>query len=176
MPWVRLDDTFPEHPKVEQVGPLAGWLHVCALCYCNRNLTDGFIPAARVPKLADIPKPSTHVRQLIRAGMWLETEGGYQIHDFLKYQPSKAKVEAEREAAKERMAAIRAAKKGQDASDDSDPFMECSAEVLPMFGRTSPERSPELRLPRPVPSASSKTPPIALAFVRAPFGVAGGFA
>ena len=48
----RLDDGFPEHPKVQQVGGDAAWLHVCALAYCNRNLTDGFIAAQVVGRRA----------------------------------------------------------------------------------------------------------------------------
>lgn len=157
MPWVKLDDTFPEHPKVEMAGPMAGWLHVCALCYCNRNLTDGFIPSARVPKLAaDLPNVKRLVSALLDAGLWLEEDGGYRIHNYLEFQPSKAKVEAEREEARKRMAAARAAKKAK-AGDD--PFDDGSGEVLEMFGRTRPERSAELRSTRPDPSASAKSPP-----------------
>jgi hypothetical protein len=48
MPWVRLDEHFGEHPKVLAAGPLAGWLYVMGLGYCNRNLTDGLIPRAMV--------------------------------------------------------------------------------------------------------------------------------
>ena len=150
MTWVKLDDTFPEHPKVEEVGPLAGWLHVCALCYCNRNLTDGFIPSARVARLADISNVKRHVTALLRVGMWLEDDGGYRIHNFLEYQPSKAKVEADREAARKRMAALRAGSKDKDNNPDT--FADGSAEVIQMFGRTSPERSGEVHRPRPDPS------------------------
>jgi len=44
MPWVRLDDHFDENPKIASVGPLGLALWVTGLAYCNRNLTDGFIP------------------------------------------------------------------------------------------------------------------------------------
>lgn len=156
MPWVKIDDGFAEHPKVEEVGPMAGFLHVAALCYCNRNLTDGFVPSARVPKLADIPSVQKHVKALVRVGMWLEEDGGYRLHDYLEYQPSKAKVEAEREDAKKRMAALRAAKKSKGQSDPGpDPFDDDSDEVLDMFGRTDPERSGEVRSTRPHPADSS---------------------
>lgn len=127
MAWVRLDDGFAEHPKVEEVGPLAGFLHIAALCYCNRNLTDGFIPASRVTKLADVPAVRKHAQALVRVGMWLEVDGGYQVHDYLEYQPSKAKVEAEREAARKRMAEARAKKKQEndgrtEPEPDGGPF------------------------------------------------------
>lgn len=53
--WVRVDEHFPEHPKVLKAGAILGgpdgcgrvvavWLE--ALCYSNRYLTDGFIPEA----------------------------------------------------------------------------------------------------------------------------------
>jgi hypothetical protein len=113
--WVRLDDEFSEHPKVAALGdlaPLAGWLHVCALCYCNRHLTDGFLPAGKLYTLASFrhlgvetggPKDTAghehgiQIEELVAAllgvGMWDEASGGYQIHDYLDYQPSKAEYE-----------------------------------------------------------------------------------
>ena len=44
MPWVRVDDHFNEHPKLAKVGPLGWGIWLAGLAYCNRNLTDGFIP------------------------------------------------------------------------------------------------------------------------------------
>ena len=117
MVWVKLDDQFTENPKVVQAGPLAGWLHVCGLVYCGRNLTDGFIPAVMVPRLATFDhigittggmagmfefghdiEHAELVDQLIAVGLWEETDGGYVIHDYLDYNPSKADVLAERQA------------------------------------------------------------------------------
>lgn len=46
MAWVKLDDHFADHPKMAAAGPLAMLLHVKALCYCARYLTDGFVPDA----------------------------------------------------------------------------------------------------------------------------------
>ena len=108
MAWVKLDDTFPEHPKVLAAGPLAGWLHVCAIAYCNRNLTDGHVPGAVARRLADVPSPQRHIDALVDQGLWLEDGPDYLLHDYLEYQPSKAKVLEERERARKRMAASRA--------------------------------------------------------------------
>lgn len=103
MTWVRLDEEFPDHPKVAAAGPLASWLHVCALAYCNRYLTDGFVPVGQVPKLADFSefpriKPIDLATRLVLASMWEREPGGFRIHDFEKYQPTKAQIEAERAA------------------------------------------------------------------------------
>jgi len=122
MPWVRLDDQFADHPKVVQAGPLAGWLHICALTYCARYLTDGFIPQAIVPRLADftgigiVDVNGGHaafghdvtvqelVDRLVDVGLWDVVDGGYMIHDYLDYNPSKEEVMAERDIARRRRA------------------------------------------------------------------------
>jgi len=117
MVWVKLDDQFTEHPKVIMAGPLAGWLHVCGLVYCGRNLTDGFIPSPMVPRLATFEhigittggmagmfefghdiETQELADVLVDCGLWEEAEGGYMIHDYLEYNPSKAEVLAERKA------------------------------------------------------------------------------
>jgi hypothetical protein len=102
MPWVRLDDGYPEHPKVDQVGPLAAWLNVCAWAYCARNLTDGFVPGAQVSRLANVKQPDKLSQKLVAARLWECVEGGYQVHDYLAYNPSRAQVMKERDKASER--------------------------------------------------------------------------
>lgn len=44
MPWIKVDDHYDEHQKLADVGPLGQALWLAGLAYCNRNLTDGFIP------------------------------------------------------------------------------------------------------------------------------------
>jgi hypothetical protein len=51
MPWVRFDDLFTEHPKIAELGGFGIALQVAAVTYCNRNLTDGFVPRSVVPWL-----------------------------------------------------------------------------------------------------------------------------
>lgn len=94
MAWVKLDEKFPDHPKVSAAGPLASWLYVCGVAYCNRMLTDGFIPAAQVRRLADVDNSDELAARLVTAGLWEETDDGFQIHDYLDYQPSRKHVEA----------------------------------------------------------------------------------
>jgi hypothetical protein len=102
--WVKLDDHFPEHPKVAHVGMVGMALQVAALCYSARNLTDGHIPAVMVPKLTGMtPKQSkTLAARMVEAGLWdLETGVGgleYVIHDYLEYNPSRASVLQKRDA------------------------------------------------------------------------------
>jgi hypothetical protein len=95
MTWVKLDDQFSDHPKIEAAGPLAAWLFVCGLCYCSKHLTDGFIPATKAARLADVPTSRKHIDRLVALGLWAEVEDGYRIRDYLDYQPS---AEKKREA------------------------------------------------------------------------------
>ena len=122
MTWVRIDEEFAQHPKIMQAGPLAMAMQVAALCYSNRNLTDGFIPWSVSRTLlsweflgAQESKGSKRFRvavvsgmsgddvtsdfvieQLMAAEIWEEVAGGYQIHDFEDYQPTKEQVLKER--------------------------------------------------------------------------------
>ncbi len=108
MTWLKLDDTFPENPKVLEAGPLAGWLYLCGLAYCARNLTDGLIPKAAVSRLMDAEMDAaTLATRLVESGLW-ETDGkSYKVHDYLIHQRSKAQIEHDRTTAAERQALAR---------------------------------------------------------------------
>lgn len=122
MSWLRIDDHFADHPKLLRAGPIAGWLHLAGLCYSARHLTDGFLPIEAVGTLATFNGVSITgngqlfsepvrvitmdlVETLVRVGLWeVWRDGdmflGYRIHDYLKYNPSRAEVEGERESKK----------------------------------------------------------------------------
>lgn len=103
MTWVKIDDQFTDHPKIVEAGPLAAWLYVCSLTYASRYLTDGFIPDPQVRRLADLKNVATLVQKLVDTGLWDRVANGYNVHDYLDYNPTAERVKAEREAAKERM-------------------------------------------------------------------------
>ena len=58
MPWVRFDDLFPENRKVRRLPDPAYRLHVEAIFWCARNLTDGFIPADELPDVSNVRSPA----------------------------------------------------------------------------------------------------------------------
>lgn len=129
MSWVRIDDNMADHPKVIGLGdlaPLALALQVRALCWCSRYLTDGKLPAEAIPRLLGgfAALCSREVRAkfatggnadeldwptiMVQAGLWeVAPNGGYLIHDYLEYNPTRAEVLAGREAARERMKVAR---------------------------------------------------------------------
>jgi hypothetical protein len=99
MTWIKLDDAFDQHPKLLEVGPVAAWVFVRSLCYSGRNLTDGLITRAVARELAGSgPKAQRAVSALVAARLWEMTTGGYAIHDYLDYQPSRSDVEKLRRA------------------------------------------------------------------------------
>jgi len=106
MGWVRLEDTFCEHPKVETLADLPFRLHVKAICYANRNLTDGFIPAVAAAAMGG-PRHKSATNALIAAGLWELARGGFRIHDYLDFQFSRDEVMAMRRS-QERAGKVRA--------------------------------------------------------------------
>ncbi len=103
MSWVKIDDQFPEHPKLMAVGLEGQGLQIAALCYCARQLTDGFIPAAALPLLTGLgPKASTTwTERMVAAGLWEPIANGmangWQIHDYLQYNPARKDVLEQRQ-------------------------------------------------------------------------------
>lgn len=87
--YVKIDDSIDEHPKLLEVGPLAAWAYISSITYCNRNLTDGFVPAQKGAILAGSDQTSD---KLVSAGLWEAVEGGYRVRDYLGHQRSKAEI------------------------------------------------------------------------------------
>lgn len=110
MAWVKIDDQFASHPKILKAGPAAAWLYVCGLTYCNRYLTDGFIPAEAVRLLTDLKNPGKEAAKLVNAGLWEIADGGYIVHDYLDWNPSAEQIRSERRAARQRMERLRSAR------------------------------------------------------------------
>ncbi len=102
MTWVKLDDGFALHRKAARIGSDGVTLFVALLCYCARNLTDGHVPEGDLVVAWPWPglKVEKVVSTLISAGLVEKTEGGYQVHDYLDWQPSRSEILAKREAEK----------------------------------------------------------------------------
>lgn len=139
MAWVRLSDDFYDHPKFDKAGVLGIALFAAGLAWCNRNLTDGFIPRKTASRLLDFEDAVQAVRdadrnavtnvtdndaqalflardtvaKLLEAGLWREVEGGYEVHDYLEYQASREQIEAGRESNAARQKAWRERRKAE---------------------------------------------------------------
>lgn len=110
MPWFKTDDSFYRHRKVRKLGrdKLAAvglWQLAGAWCADNvdTNTADGFVPDEQV-ELWDARH--RYAKRLVEVGLWerseVDGEHGYVFHDWADYQPTRAVVEAEREAWRQR--------------------------------------------------------------------------
>lgn len=111
MPWVRFDDQFATHRKVDGLSDTAFRLHVAAIFWCARNLMDGFVPEGDLDLVcARVRAPARFAAECVRRGLWHDARRdcpspdcpapadgeGWVIHDYFQYQPRKEEVLAER--------------------------------------------------------------------------------
>lgn len=87
MSWVKVDDQMPRHPKLLSLGRdrlvcQGVWLD--GMCYASGYLTDGFIPCAALERGTE-----KYANKLVSVGLWERVEGGYRIHDYHEYQPTR---------------------------------------------------------------------------------------
>lgn len=122
MSYAKFDDGFADHPKNRGLSDSAFRLHVTAILYCCRFLTDGVILRESVPDLYPIRRksgPNRDVNELLARGLWREILDGsaYVIHDYLEWNDSREKVEKRRSANAERLKEWRR-KHGKDESGE----------------------------------------------------------
>ncbi|RPH52616.1 MAG: hypothetical protein EHM91_00120 [Planctomycetota bacterium] len=92
MPWIKLADNAPRHPKVAALSDRAFRVWIQSLCYAAEFLTDGVLPWAYLDQV-----PARVHDELIGGGLWRNDGPRIRIHDYLAHQTSKAMVEAERQ-------------------------------------------------------------------------------
>jgi hypothetical protein len=94
MAWVRLDDQIPRNQKILNAGPAACWLWVCAIAHCQSQLTDGFVSSEVLPMIGvtGAPRVRRLAETLVSVGLFDKADGGYQVHDYLVHNPSRAEV------------------------------------------------------------------------------------
>lgn len=102
MPWVRFDDNYPDHPKVSELSDAAFRLHVSAICYSSRYLTDGFVSRGQLRRIATTDDLAGVLDELVAAGLFEPADGGFWIHDYLDYNPSRDAVESRRASDRQR--------------------------------------------------------------------------
>jgi len=152
MSWAKIDDQFSEHPKVLEAGPLAGWLYVRGLCYAAKYLTDGFISDAQAQQMTLFAGSSPELlKKLVDCSLWDRVNGGYQIHDYLDYNPTAASVKAEREAAKARMQKKRGKKEvfARTSPELQENFAGSSASPYPLILSKDSTAQAQPRTPKP---------------------------
>lgn len=98
MGWVRLDDQRAMNRKLRDAGFAARGLDEAAMCQVAYDKSDGFISEHTVETLAvghRCKQWRKLAAELVRVGRWEPVDGGWMIHDYLDYNPSRAEWEAE---------------------------------------------------------------------------------
>ncbi|MFI8853646.1 hypothetical protein ACIGW3_26120 [Streptomyces sp. NPDC053499] len=113
MPWARFDDRFPSNRKVAMLSDRAFRLYVTAVCWSAENLTDGTIKRDELRLISSGRSAARAAAELVERGLWVVTDEGWEIHDYLDYNPSREKVQAERKANAARQERFRQRKNGK---------------------------------------------------------------
>lgn len=112
MAWAKLDDGYFTNPKTVAAGLAGRALHLACISYASRELTDGLIPASALPLigfLAGVPDLAAALTACLDArgpsgqGLLEDLDGGYLVHDYLVYNPSRDQVLAKRAATQRRV-------------------------------------------------------------------------
>lgn len=168
MPWARLDDDFHDHLKVEGLSLAAIGLWTLNFTWAHRHRktspTQGFIPEARVRKLAgkhydaltaELTTPVIGKKH----GMWDPVEGGFLIHNFERYlgkarDPEEAKASGRKGAAKR----WQTGKQGDSKQPYSEPngSMASDSSCAPAPAYPPPTEPTVPPTPTPVPTTSGE--------------------
>lgn len=138
MAWARLDDRFDDSMKVSSAfhrAPIAVATYVMSITHCARHETDGLVDEAWLKRL--IPAYQSRRKALdvlVSEGLFEPAkDGGYWIHDYLDYQPSRKELVARRAREAERKARGR------------------NNRVRDVSARTAPGKRAESARPVPIP-------------------------
>jgi hypothetical protein len=151
MTWFKVDDGFPEHPKLEELeqdprrymAAVTVWTIMGA--DCARRTTDGLVTRTRLEKVLHcLGKAALEgAEALVRIGLWETVDGGYRYHDWSDYQFTKAEVDASRRAKTERQRRWRSGRVDASTSESTD----------------TPRDAAHARVSRPVPIPIPPKPP-----------------
>jgi len=109
---LKFDDQFPLHRKVAALSDAAFRLHVEAIFWSRRNLTDGFVPTADLCTVGRFSRPDRFATECVQRGAWHRVDGGHVdgcdecsqrhngslagdgwvIHGFADWQQTRSKV------------------------------------------------------------------------------------
>lgn len=86
--YVRVDVLLPDNPKLDGLSAAAKWTLLELWCYCGQHLTDGFVRDAKWRQFGT----ATIRARLLERALAERVPGGYQMHDYLDHQRSRAEV------------------------------------------------------------------------------------
>ena len=108
LPWVRLDTSMPDNPKIlhlvdgHKEGRAAAFVWVCSLTYSGKHGTDGFITRSALARINGRP---IDARLLCEAGLWKDEGVGWTINGWAEFQESNE--ETQKRSERSRLAALK---------------------------------------------------------------------
>lgn len=107
MGWARIDDDFPNHPKVWRVGIDGVALFLEGLCHASKFLTDGLLKREDVERMRLVKRPLVTAAKLVDVGLWEQEGDDFRIHDYHDYNPTSESVRERRASTRGRVQAHR---------------------------------------------------------------------
>ncbi len=106
--WIRIDDKLPTNPKVMELSNRAFRAYITALCHCGQHLTDGIVSRTAAKRLAIAPRTQNELLEARLITPQTNGSGGFEIHDYLVYNPSADEVKEKQGKGRERVRKHRA--------------------------------------------------------------------
>ena len=158
MAWTSIDDAASYHPKARKAGLEAWGFFVAAIVYSNKHLKDGFIARECLDDVWPWGGKLERIAQrLAQVELFDVVDGGWRIHNYLKYQRSRDEILAQRAADAERKKLAREQMPGKRP-----------AGRRPDGDRTDAGQTPDgARHPDGIQTASEQRPALAYAGTRA---------
>ena len=101
LPWVRLDTTIGDNPKIlalmEDRKYRAAWAYVLGIAYSGRHELNGFVPSVCLRNA--LYATTADAASLVDVGLWHETEGGWDINGWDEFQISGEEAQRRRQNA-----------------------------------------------------------------------------
>lgn len=103
LPWVRLDTTMPDNPKVlhliesHKEGMAAAFVWICSIAYAGKHGTDGFLTRSALTRCNGKP---IHAKLLVDHQFWKDEGVGWTIHDYNEFQESTEETQRRSERAR----------------------------------------------------------------------------
>lgn len=111
MAWFKVDTSFFRNKKIVNLSANAKLFYLAGLATCADQRTNGEISANLLPVLCPdfhgMKKIRSLCEELVAAGLWVVSEGGFQVHGYLEYQRSADSIDREKEAGKKRQQQFR---------------------------------------------------------------------
>jgi len=109
--WGRFEHDMPRNPKIAGLSDTAFRVWIEATLWSVGALTNGVLPSTVSTSVwTTVSRPKSAIKELLNAGVFEVEPEGYFVHDFGEYQEHPDQVKERREAARQRMRHLRAAR------------------------------------------------------------------